>query len=78
MNISLKNSLKKISPDKTVISQKSPIAVNTKNEEVIKKLIKDNKTLEKQLSEEKKHVFQSFKQLLKITAEEIAEELTDF
>ena len=56
LNISLKNSLKKISPDKTVISQKSPIAVNTKNEEVIKKLIKDNKTLEKQLSEEKKHV----------------------
>ena len=56
LNISLKNSLKKISPDKTVISQKSPIAVNTKNEEVIKKLMKDNKTLEKQLSEEKKHV----------------------
>ena len=56
LNISLKNSLKKISPDKTLLSQKSTIAINNKNEECLKKLTKDKKALEKQLSEEKKRV----------------------
>lgn len=56
LNISLKTSLKKISPDKNLISQKSTIAVNTKNEEFIKRLVKDNKNLEKQLYDEKKRV----------------------